>query len=197
MATKHTTEHKGFIYIETSRLIIRDHRADDLSTHHSLLSDPKAMYYLPDIKTNTIAESNANLTFSMKEIGDASRAHVFLRMEEKETGLHVGEIGYTVSTYTPVGKIADLGYFSNLQYWNRGYVTEAVQALLDFAFLQDNVMRISTGCLKENIGSERVMQKCGFIKEGELKQYAWHDGTLKDRVVYRLLRDEWLSSNQL
>jgi ribosomal-protein-alanine N-acetyltransferase len=35
------------------------------------------------------------------------------------------------------------------------------------------------------------MQKCGFIKDAERKAYVWHDGRLKDRVEYKLLRDEW------
>jgi len=93
-----------------------------------------------------------------------------------------------------VGKLVDLGYFTYTHCWNKGYTTEAVQALLHFAFTQDGVCRMSAGCLRENIGSERVMQKCGFIKEAEFKQYAWHDGKLKDRVVYRLLKEEWLAA---
>lgn len=44
-----------------------------------------------------------------------------------------------------------------------------------------------TGCLAENIGSERVMQKCGLIKEAEHIDYEWHDGKMKTRLEYRLL----------
>ena len=39
--------------------------------------------------------------------------------------------------------------------------------------------------------STRVMQKCGFIKEADFKSHTWHDGAMKDRVEYRMLRDEW------
>ena len=35
------------------------------------------------------------------------------------------------------------------------------------------------------------MQKCGMIKEGELKEYQLHENKLKDRVLYRLLKPEW------
>ena len=35
------------------------------------------------------------------------------------------------------------------------------------------------------------MQKKGMVKEAELKDHEWHDGKLKTRVEYRLLRDEW------
>lgn len=62
---------------------------------------------------------------------------------------------------------------------------------LEFAFTQNNVCRVTTGCLAENKGSERVMQKCGLIKEAEHKDYEWHDGKMKTRLEYRLLKSEW------
>ena len=65
---------------------------------------------------------------------------------------------------------------------------------IDFAFLENNVYRITTGCLSENVGSERVMQKCGLIKEAEHVDWEWHEGKMKTRLEYRLLRNEW---NQL
>ena len=183
-----------FLMLETERLILRDHRLSDHETHHALLSDETAMHYLPDIKTCSLAGSEANLLFSMREIGQDDRTHVFLRIEDKRTLCHIGEIGYTVSAFPPPGKLADLGYFTYPRYWNQGYTSEAVKALLRFVFLEDHVFRVSAGCLKENMGSERVMQKCGFTKEAEFRQFAWHDGKMKDRVVYRLLREEWLKN---
>ena len=62
---------------------------------------------------------------------------------------------------------------------------------MKYAFEESGVCRIVTGCLKENKGSERVMQKCGMIKEADLKKIQWHEGRMKDRVEYRLLKEEW------
>jgi ribosomal-protein-alanine N-acetyltransferase len=91
-----------------------------------------------------------------------------------------------------LGKLVGVGYFIRNAYWGQGYTTEAFQEVIRFAFQEDGVYRIACGCLKENTASERVMQKCGLIKEAEFKEYQWHDGKLKDRVEYRLLRSEWL-----
>ena len=55
--------------------------------------------------------------------------------------------------------------------------------------------RVTTGCLAENIGSERVMQKNGMIKEAERPDYEWHDGKMKSRLEYRLLKNEWAERN--
>ena len=187
------TERPGFITLETERMVLRDHYRTDLASHHGLFSDETVMYYLQDIQTRSMAESEANLKSAMEEIDRKDRARIYLRMEDKRTGGHIGEIGYTVNAFTPLGKLADLGYFTYPRFWRQGYTSEAVKALLRFAFTEDGVLRMSVGCLKENAGSEGVMQKCGFIKEAEFRQLIWHDGSLKDRVVYRLFRDEWLA----
>ncbi|MHB8127372.1 MAG: GNAT family N-acetyltransferase [Mobilitalea sp.] len=182
----------GFIYLVTERLIIRDHISDDILQHHQLLSDEKAMHYLNDLKTHSLEESRDNLAESIDEIAKISRTKYFFRIELKNTKEHIGEIGYTVTEITPIGKLVSLGYFTHSTYWNNGYVSEAVKEVFRFAFEDNDVFRISTGCLKDNIGSERVMQKCGMTKESEYKMHTWHDGEMKDRVEYRLTKNEWL-----
>lgn len=66
------------------------------------------------------------------------------------------------------------------------------EEIIRFAFEDNYVFRISTGRIKDNLGSEKVMQKCGMIKEAELKMIEWYDGRMKDRVLYRLLKNEWV-----
>ena len=56
---------------------------------------------------------------------------------------------------------------------------------------ENDVYRVTTGCLAENIGSEKVMIKCGLIKEAEHLDWEWHDGKMKTRLEYRLLKNEW------
>ena len=65
--------------------------------------------------------------------------------------------------------------------------------MIRFAFEDGDVFRFSTSCLAENQASERVMQRCGFTKEAERRSYAWYGGRMKDRVEYRLLKDEWMT----
>ena len=84
-----------------------------------------------------------------------------------------------------------LGYFTYPGLWGCGYTSEALKKVLEYAFTVDNVYRVTTGCLAENVGSERVMQKNGMIKEAEHLDYEWHDGKMKTRLEYRLLKNEW------
>jgi len=179
--------------LTTKRLIIRDPLSSDIDSWHRLLSDAKTMYYLPDIMTRSLKESRRNLEDAVADTQNPDRTKYFLAVEDKKTGTFIGTIGYTVTQATPVGKLAHIGYFILPEYHGRGYVTEALREVIRFAFEDGGVYRVETGCISENRASERVMQKCGLIKEAERKVCVWHDGRLKDRVEYRLLRDEWLS----
>jgi len=154
------------------------------------------MYYLQDIMTHTKDESLKNLETAIDEAQSPNRTKYFFTIEHSETGAFIGSIGYTVSKVTPPGKFAHAGYFICPEYQGQGFVTEAFNEVIRFAFEDDGVFRIETGCVAENKASERVMQKCGLIKEAELKQATWHDGQMKDRLQYRLLKDEWLTQQK-
>ena len=124
----------------------------------------------------------------MEAITAHPRKEYFLRMEDKETGELIGETGYTVLEETPVGKLVHAGYFSRKSSGGKGYMTEAFRELLRFAFEENGVCRVTTGCDPENKGSENVMIKCGMIKEADMKKKVWMHGELRDRVEYRLFK---------
>ncbi|MDD2955001.1 MAG: GNAT family protein [Oscillospiraceae bacterium] len=181
---------EGFVRLETQRLRLRDHLAEDLPEHHRLLSDPLVMRYLPELRTHTLAESEENLRQAMAQVGRPERTGWFFRIEEKESGRLVGEIGYTVVAQGAEGKTGHLGYFTFCDFWGRGYVPEAMAEVLRFGFEEGGIALFETGCLAENRRSERVMQKCGMRRrEGEFRER--HEGELKPRVEYVLRREDW------
>lgn len=179
------------IKLFTERLLIRDYETGDLDNHHKLLSDADVMYYLQDIKTGNMEESKANLMKVLDDQGSGKREFYHLLIEDRKTSEFIGGIGYTVMDNTPYGKLVHMGYFILKDYWNKGFTTEAVKRVVEFAFEENNVYRIHTGCIVENKYSEKIMQKCGFIKEAEFTEYVFHDGKFKDRVEYRMLKKEW------
>lgn len=181
------------VSIETTRLLIRDHEEKDTDSLHKLLSDEKAMYYLPDLKTNTLDESKQNLYEAIKESKLENRTKYFFAIIMKETQQYVGEIGFTVTVDSSYGKVVNLGYFTLQNYWGKGIVTEAAREVINYAFTNANVIKFETGCAKENIGSEKVMIKLGMIKEADLKNHVLLHSKLHDRVEYRILKEEWES----
>lgn len=181
------------LYLETSRLLLRDYTPLDKEAYFRLKSDPETMYYLSDIRLFTREEANQDFQAVLTDLQSPRRKFYFFHMEEKDTQEQVGSVGYTVAQFTPAGKLVEAGYFTYPKFWKKGYTTEAFQKVLEFAFTQNDVYRLSTGCLAENVGSERVMQKCGLIKEATHVNSQWHDGKMKTRLEYRMLRSEWNS----
>ncbi len=179
------------INLETERLILRDYVKGDFDAYCRLKMDSQTMYYLQDIQLHSIDEAHKDFEDVLSDIGCENRQFYFLHVELKDTHEQVGSIGYTVVDDTPVGKIVHLGYFTYPKFWGNGYTSEALKKLLEFAFTKNNVYRVTTGCLAENKGSERVMQKNGLVKEAEHVDYEWHDGKMKTRLEYRLLKSEW------
>ncbi len=179
------------MYLETKRLIIRDYEGSDRDNYFRLKNDAKTMYYLQDIKFSSRQESDEEFEQILEDAKKKERTFYFLHIELKDSHEQVGSIGYTVKARTPVGKLVHAGYFTYPKFWNNGYVTEAFHKVLEFAFLEDDVYRVTTGCFAENVGSEKVMRKCGLIKEAEHIDWEWHDGKMKTRLEYRLLKNEW------
>ena len=180
--------------METDRLILRDYRPEDLDAYFRLKSDPETMYYLQDIRFFSMEEAEREFPGVLADMTSPDRKFYFLHMELRDAHEQVGSIGYTVRAVTPMGLLVDAGYFTYPKFWNNGYVTEALRRVLAFAFEENGVYRFSTGCLTENRGSERVMQKCGMIRESLRPDWEWHDGTFKTRAEYRLLKQEWTAA---
>lgn len=179
------------IELLTSRLRIREHQMSDLDAMHGLLSDPIAMRYLPEIRTEDLKGTRDNLLEAMTTAEKKDRTKWFFAVTDRNSGVYLGEIGYTVRAESMAGKVVQLGYFLQPTCWGLGIATEAAEVVLRFAFTEGGVCKVETGCLKENRASEAVMRKLGMVQEAELLCHTPHEGELKDRVEYRMLRTEW------
>ena len=179
------------IRLVTKRLIIRDHQEDDIYPMHELLSDEKAMFYLPEIRTKNIDETKENLKVAIEESRVNNRSKYFFAIVYSDTKDYIGEIGFTKTIECAYGNVMNLGYFIREKYWGKGIVTEASRAVINYAFSNLGAIKIETGCLVDNKGSERVMKKLGMVKEAELKKHILLNAKLYDRVEYRLLKEEW------
>lgn len=109
-------------------------------------------------------------------------------LRKKEDGIFMGAAGIHIDK--PHNR-ARLGYWMQAEEWGKGYMSEAVAAILAFGFEQIALNRISADYFVENPASGRVMEKCGMILEGEFKDY-YKKGTAYLTVrQYRLTREEY------
>jgi len=92
------------------------------------------------------------------------------------------EIGQDVNRHT-----AELGYWLGEACWNRGIATAAVQGFIPWAAQTFGLQRMTAKVFENNPASARVLEKCGFEREGILRKNALKDGKLLDEWVYGVI----------
>jgi RimJ/RimL family protein N-acetyltransferase len=86
-------------------------------------------------------------------------------------------------------KSAEIGYWIGQPYWGQGIATKAVGLLVDHAFDELAMARLYAGVFEYNIGSMRVLEKNGFLKEGILKKAVFKNGKFWNEHRYAKLRE--------
>ena len=138
--------------LETKRLALRAPRLGDAKTVAALANDRR------------IAENTARMPHPYKE----PDAEGFIAGANK-TG---GEVAYLVTLRdgTVIGacglrlvdQMPELGYWLGVNYWGKGYATEALHAVIDYAFTDLEHAALQAGSRVTNPASRRVLEKCGF-----------------------------------
>lgn len=75
-----------------------------------------------------------------------------------------------------------LGYKLDRAYLNRGYITDAGNAIVDVAFSGLSLHRVEANVMPHNTPSLRVLQKCGFTEEGRAEKYLKINGVWEDHI---------------
>ncbi|WAP71012.1 GNAT family N-acetyltransferase [Jiella pelagia] len=93
-----------------------------------------------------------------------------------------------------VAQSATLGYWMGERFAGKGHMRRAVEAVKLFAFEVEGLHRIEAACLPNNQRSIRLLERCGFTREGHLRSYLKIAGKWEDHCLYALLAEEWSRS---
>jgi RimJ/RimL family protein N-acetyltransferase len=104
-------------------------------------------------------------------------------------GEHVGNISL-VPGQDIYRKSAEIGYFIGESYWNKGIVTTAVNLITEYGFKHLGIIRIQTGVFEYNTASMRVLEKCGFVKDGVFRKSVFKQNKIWDEVRYSKINPE-------
>jgi len=86
---------------------------------------------------------------------------------------------------------AEIGIWIAPEYHGNGYGTEASKIVVEYAFKQLRYHRVFTRAFESNKGSQRIWEKLGFTKEGELREQAYREDNYENVHLYGLLENEW------
>jgi RimJ/RimL family protein N-acetyltransferase len=127
----------------------------------------------------------------------------FSEIQKAQGNTHI-RLGIFLPDGTVIGDIAlqdidwknrscSLGYgLTKLEYRSKGYTTDAAKTILRYGFYNLGFERITSSTLEHNIGSQRVLEKCGFVLEGRERKARYFAQKRYDRLIYGLLRDEYI-----
>ncbi|MDF9867686.1 ribosomal-protein-alanine N-acetyltransferase [Bacilli bacterium PM5-3] len=167
--------------METKRLLLREFEVNDVHDVYEWGSDPKVSE-LMNFKTHQ------DLTESKYVIEEMLMLNGSLAIIKKDNNECIGSIG---CIYDKDHNKVNLGYALKYKYWNQGYMSEAVDCVVADLFNNKFVNRVEVYIYADNIASKRVIEKCGFIEEGYLKQFYYHKGSYKDCFIFGLVASDY------
>lgn len=154
--------------IETARLRLRQPAVEDAQAIFAeYAQDTEVTRYLTWKPSLFVDETRRHLELGLAAWREGKAFH--WAVTGKEDNQFLGMVSLRVDGYK-----VELGYVLARAHWGRGYMTEAVRAVVDWALKQEGVYRVWAVCDVENRASARVLEKAGMTREGLLRRWSVH-----------------------
>jgi ribosomal-protein-alanine N-acetyltransferase len=181
--------HKGTVTLTTPRLVLRRFAVDDAQgMYNNWAADENVNKFLAWKTHESVEQTREILTQWVSEYDSLEYYHWVIEYipDNKIVG------GINLHGVSNKSWRAEFGYNLGSKWWNKGIMTEAANAVLTFAFDEIGFNKICAMHDTENVGSGRVMQKIGMIREGHFYKHSRRkDGTWGDIDFYSILRDDY------
>ncbi len=179
------------IRLETERLILRGWEERDVAPFAAMNADARVMEYFPSVLT--AAESRT--VFDRLSAGAIEHGFHFQPIEEKASGKFAGFVGIApVPPNLPFAPAVEIGWRLPVDYWGKGYATEAATAWLDHAFHALRLDEVVSFAVETNRRSRAVMKRIGMTQDtgGSFPHPALAaDHPLALHVLYRITRGDF------
>lgn len=171
--------------IETSRLILRTLEAADVGeTYTAWLRDPEVVRYL---EVRFLPHQDVSQVQTFVASANASRSELLVGIFPKEAGRHIGNIklGPVIREHAR----APIGYMiGDRASWGRGYASEGIRALAQYALEHLGVEKVTAGCYETNFGSSKALLKAGFTFEASIPSDVICEGKRLASLYYAMYR---------
>lgn len=178
-----TLNFSPFPALHTERLTLRRADATDIPQLYRLRSDEQIMKYIPRPVATSPDEIAEFLRLTDEKI--ASNEMINWKISIKGDSTLIGTIGFYY--IKPEHYRAEIGYMLLPEFQGKGYVTEAIAAVVNYGFEAMGLHSIEALVDPENIASRAVLEKCGFVREAYFKENEFYNGKFLDTVVYSKL----------
>ncbi len=173
--------------INASRVSLRWITEKDVDALYRIFSNTEVMRYW---STPPLADRNAAIKL-LEGIHNDFRSQIFLKwgIARRTDDELIGTA--TLFNLNLDSQRAEVGYALDRAEWGKGYMSEALRALLTFAFEEHGLRRIEADVDPRNTASLQSVERLGFQREGYLRERWQVNGEIQDTVFFGLLRGEW------
>ncbi len=173
-----------FKNLKTQRLLLRRIDNNDVNEVFKLRSNAETMKYIPRPLVTNIDEALAHIKMIDDKI--INNEGINWAITIKGNPKLIGIIGHY--RIQPENHRCEIGYMILEEYWGKGIVTEAIKVVLKYGF-EDLQMHSIEGVIDpDNIASEKVLIKNGFVKEAHFLENELYNGKFWDTVIYSILK---------
>lgn len=173
----------AFPELKTERLVLRKPRPDDADALFRLRSDPRVMQYFGRAlmqsteealqfieQTRTMFDNNEGVQWAISPSGEAQMIGTITIWKIDKTN-HRGEIGYMLDP----------------QFQGKGLMTEALKAIVHYAFETLHLHSLEANVNPDNMDSIKLLERNGFVREAYFRENFYFDGKFEDSAIYSLL----------
>ena len=180
---------RRFPRLTTDRLVLREMTLDDVEWYLEHFSTPEVVEgsgFPAPVDIEAAKEELEQYILKPWSEGTGLRWGIELKDEPKL----IGSAGFYKWEADPHRK-AEIGYDLNPVHWGKGIMREALEAIIDYGFVEMNLNRISLLVISSNERSLRLAHRLGFVQECVMRENAFFNGRFIDDVMFSLLRSEW------
>jgi TetR/AcrR family transcriptional regulator len=171
--------------LATRRLRLRWLEPGDAAAMFAIFSDPQVMRYWSAGPWTDMAQADELIAKSLAGYQDGSGLRFGIELE----GQLIGNV--CLFAFSAQNRRCEIGYVLGSAHWGRGYATEALRAVLDYAFRELDLNRLEADIDPHNGASARVLERLGFCKEGHMPDRWIVNGETADTDFYGLLKRQW------
>jgi RimJ/RimL family protein N-acetyltransferase len=180
------------IFRSTDRLILREFKDEDWGDVHEYSCDARLTYYL-NWGPNTEEQTKAFVRAAVRHQSEIPRTNFEFAIVRNDTQKVIGNCRLISMLHRH--RSSELHCILRREDWGKGYGAEAIGALLALGFEEFKLHRIFSVVDPEDAASARVLEKCGFEREGHLREHLWTKGQWRDSLLYAILDYEWAQRN--
>jgi len=166
--------------------MLREFEPGDLDATMGIVGDPEVTRFL-SFDTRTRDEQSLLLAADIERARSDPRPDYFLAVEELRSGTLIGFMRTGLMRHAG----GEIGYATRKDRWRQGLTAEAAGVMVDFCFKTLELHRVQAACGPDNTGSQALLVRLGFQREGLMRDHVFTNGAWRDSILYSLLSHEW------